>query len=575
MTEIKNTEDKSNDFYLLKVELPIKGLKVEPSLKDSKGSVYQGHVYRHNTRTMEKQLLHALFSGKHNEADVALFIYERVGNNQDIARNILDRLFRDITKNPHIDSTLLNRKKIESCFQRCCENKFIEIEAHQTIKPSKADIQSMRLMVATIMREEVGTILDKMKEAAFYLKSQGIPHRQALQMIIHVANHLLEEGLLQRANLPKESYIDQLVHNVYIGKIIPTKEKRIDSVSNPSLSITQTLPIENLRDNPWFIENRPDLIARKNFDGVVSTLKPDEINVSVPNPMRTADYLGEIDPKKRTPADKGTDVPDFYAPMLLPEEWAARHINPEGGTISPENITGNLLVMNCGWFNVFPTGEGTLTSKERINPHLATGTFPLGPVVVGGQVLAEHTLKDKGQALDAITFRNGTAAILTAEEMANNPLLYKPEVGEGENTYTINGFRILVDGKISETPENNNPNVQMPRSGIGIKEDGSLVFCVMSTGEREEGINAKEFAQFFKSMGCVTAINLDNSGSVGMAVIGRQEITDSRSTGTKITSGSDIAKNEKGEARKGRKNRPIPLALVISAKPAKKKSEEI
>lgn len=286
--------------------------------------------------------------------------------------------------------------------------------------------------------------------------------------------------------------------------------------------------------------------------------------------------MGSTDVGSRTPSDKSPNVPEYYAPMLLPEEWASRHQHPEGGTISPENLAGNLLVMNCGWFNIFPTGEGTLETKERINPHLATGTFPLGPLVVGGKVLAEHTLTDKGQALDAITFRNGKAAIFTASQLSENPEVYKPQESD-KSLFTINGFKILDGGEYIATPDNNNPNLAMPRSGIGIRADGTLVISVVTTGLREEGVTAREFAEFFMSMGCVSAINLDNSGSAAMAVVGQQEVHDARAIGVKSTAGSDIAKDTKGNVLEGRKNRPIPLALVVSPKvePRKRKSKEV
>lgn len=525
-----------------------------------------------NSRVVTQKLCAMFIAPGAKESEIAKYIFEQFGSNYKLADASLKKACQTLLANAYVDPSRIAITKVLTKYKALCKQ---EKAATSLPAPpvSRKKLEYEKLTVIRIMSEETGSVLDKVKEASIYLSAAGVSRKDALEMIKNTSQQLLDLNLLKRANLPPKENIEATIKEVYRHPESYVMENWLSKSIDPALSIAQTLPVEKLRENAWFIENRSDLVQMEKFDGIYAILKPEDLNISVPDPTQIADYLGEMDAARRTPSDKPDFVPEFYAPMLLPEEWAARHFKPQGGAKNPESIEGNVLVMNCGWFNIFPTGEGSLDTKDRINPHTATGSFPLGPLVVGDKVLADHTLTDKGQALDAIIFRDGIPSIQTAKELAENPEVYQPH--KGQSLFVINGFKILDNEQIIATPPNNNPDAQMPRSGIGIREDGSLVFCVLTTGLREEGITAKEFANFFKSLGCVSAINLDNSGSAAMAVVGRQNILDAHAIGATTTAGSDIAKDEKGKERKGRKNRPIPLALVISPKPAKAKPSEL
>ena len=60
-----------------------------------------------------------------------------------------------------------------------------------------------------------------------------------------------------------------------------------------------------------------------------------------------------------------------------------------------------------------------------------------------------------------------------------------------------------------------------PRTAIGIKADGTYLF-VVSDGrtEESEGLSLYELAEFMKSMGAVTAYNLDGGGPSTMVFNG-------------------------------------------------------
>ena len=56
------------------------------------------------------------------------------------------------------------------------------------------------------------------------------------------------------------------------------------------------------------------------------------------------------------------------------------------------------------------------------------------------------------------------------------------------------------------------------RTGVGIKPDGTLVIVATQGRETYTGLTLYEFADYFISQGCVTAVNFDGGGSTQMAV---------------------------------------------------------
>ena len=61
-----------------------------------------------------------------------------------------------------------------------------------------------------------------------------------------------------------------------------------------------------------------------------------------------------------------------------------------------------------------------------------------------------------------------------------------------------------------------------PRTAIGVLKDGTIIFVVSDGRSNDsEGLTLLELAEFMKSIGCVTAYNLDGGGSSTMYFNGK------------------------------------------------------
>lgn len=493
--------------------------------------------------------------------DIGLFLKSKMGDDSTQYKSLVDNVFDEVRHDPLLPAHCHTRQLIMDALEKPSvpANGVISLEGSE----SKKQIDKMLVHQQLV---SPGTLLDRIKSAAVFLKNNsGYSLQSAKDMIMSEVNLIMEKGLTLRAVAPEQEDILAAIVDVY-KKDDPKLVDRVHvtPMQRKQLDIQKFLMVDDLANDLTFSKIAPDLIKHPAFSGNILEVDPSKIDIFVPDPRRVADYLGGMDLNARNPLTKAHSAPDFDAPMLLTEEWATRSVMPQGGNFDPQEVIGNMVVINAGWFNIFPSGEGGQDTKERLNPHTSLASFPMGPAVSGGEVLASHTRGDKGQRLDAITFRDTGAVIHTAEEMQVDPSCYQPKNLE-DKSHTINGFKILgADGYI-HTPENNKPNLPVSRTGVGVKPDGKLVFVVATTDSREHGITARQFAQLFKEKGCISAINLDNSGSSSMTQIGKTDLYSSDKKSV-TTYGSDVAKDAEGNILPNKRNRPIPLALVIKPK---------
>lgn len=63
----------------------------------------------------------------------------------------------------------------------------------------------------------------------------------------------------------------------------------------------------------------------------------------------------------------------------------------------------------------------------------------------------------------------------------------------------------------------------LPRMGVGLRDDGSLLFCAVDGRdfERAPGMTLRQLASVLRAHGCVRAMNLDGGSSKRMVVGGR------------------------------------------------------
>lgn len=126
---------------------------------------------------------------------------------------------------------------------------------------------------------------------------------------------------------------------------------------------------------------------------------------------------------------------------------------------------------------------------------------PIGVLVVNGEVWhEEYTSSYDYLAID----RNGKAEIRKGTEKLH-----------GDEWVAVNGFTIVVkDGKNLQAKTHAIQD-RAPRTCIGIKEDGTLVLCVIDGRQApySSGMSLYEMGEVMMGMGCVDVLNCDGGGS--------------------------------------------------------------
>ena len=213
----------------------------------------------------------------------------------------------------------------------------------------------------------------------------------------------------------------------------------------------------------------------------------------------------------------------FDAPLFDLHEWRE---NWQKG--HPKSNRPDLLV-NANWFNVWDTGIAN--KGQKINPRKQDRTYLIGLSVSSGKMVSSHQVLDQENiGLDTIVFDEASkkAKLMFHQEIetlcgdqkqnrASSKTASSHSQGNiFENKNAVSGFIILQNGQMIPTPKlNNNHNNRLPRTGVGLKNDGkNAVILVIHNTKREYGVTADEFAQLFSALKCDEAINLDNSGSV-------------------------------------------------------------
>jgi exopolysaccharide biosynthesis protein len=130
--------------------------------------------------------------------------------------------------------------------------------------------------------------------------------------------------------------------------------------------------------------------------------------------------------------------------------------------------------------------------------------------------------RDEGARAGLAIYRDGTMAIYdetltTADELVVdgvwNTLSFGPALLDGGNI--VDGIEhVEVDGYLGKRSIQG----QQPRTGLGMIEPGHFVFVVVDgrSPGYSRGMTMTEFAEFFSSLGCEVAYNLDGGGSATM-----------------------------------------------------------
>jgi exopolysaccharide biosynthesis protein len=109
------------------------------------------------------------------------------------------------------------------------------------------------------------------------------------------------------------------------------------------------------------------------------------------------------------------------------------------------------------------------------------------------------------------------------------PLLPDPERDWGRTEHIVSGGPLLLwRGHRIEEPEVESISkvfflARHPRTAVGVREDGTLLFVTVDGRRPEEsvGMSLPELTDLMIELGCVSAINLDGGGSTTMVIEGK------------------------------------------------------
>ena len=164
--------------------------------------------------------------------------------------------------------------------------------------------------------------------------------------------------------------------------------------------------------------------------------------------------------------------------------------------------------------------EKTSETAETVGAVLAIngdyyGARETGYVIRNGVLYRED---GKVGQEDLVLYQDGSMGIIREEEVTAEEL-----VAQGAWQVWSFGPALLVDGEInvSATDEVAKAMQNNPRTAIGILGNGDYLM-VVSDGRTDEsqGLSLYELAEFMKSLGAVTAYNLDGGGSSTMVYQG-------------------------------------------------------
>lgn len=216
------------------------------------------------------------------------------------------------------------------------------------------------------------------------------------------------------------------------------------------------------------------------------------------------------------------DTPAFSATYTIGEETVAfQHINRVRAAGNADNLVDS-FVLYTDWYAA-STGTdntgGLEVSLQVEDDTIRHGTSMTGKVVA---------INPEGNS----PLEPGVV-VLSATALAKAPL-EKLKLGDtvqldfafedarwADVTFAIGGGRILVkDGEIQQLPDNSLHNNRNPRTAVGIKPDGTVVWMTVDGRQSgvSAGVRATTLAQLLIDKGCTWVINLDGGGSTTMAV---------------------------------------------------------
>ena len=227
-----------------------------------------------------------------------------------------------------------------------------------------------------------------------------------------------------------------------------------------------------------------------------------------------------------------TDDGDAVIPVITSDSYADGHITVKINEYTVERTAVYLAKVTLDSSEYLKTAFAQGVYGKNVTETTSEIAGSVGAVLAvngdyygareGGYVIRNGTIyRDAaipGQE-DLVIYSDGSFGTIDESEVSAEQLIADGAV------QTLSFGPVLVEnGEVKVDPDDEVKKAMgsNPRTAIGITADGTYLF-VVSDGrtEESEGLTLEELAEFMKSMGAVTAYNLDGGGSSTMVFNGK------------------------------------------------------
>ncbi len=180
-----------------------------------------------------------------------------------------------------------------------------------------------------------------------------------------------------------------------------------------------------------------------------------------------------------------------YAVYLYDNNYGEETYSPDAGRdIVLTNVSGDFSI----------SGKVTAT-VESISDNNGSVSIPEGKLLLGVSETAAEEIKERLNCLEE------------GEKVTISITLNSDEWKDIKYAVGCTGGTLITDGELDYTDES-----AAPRTAIGIKEDGTIIFYTIDGRQQgySFGVRKETLAKRLLELGCVDAVNLDGGGSTSL-----------------------------------------------------------
>ncbi len=288
------------------------------------------------------------------------------------------------------------------------------------------------------------------------------------------------------------------------------------------------IPIINYGKKVYGMDRLSALVKDANEDGlhILGGINGDFYSMQTGVPLGVMIENGEL-----ISTDNGN-----YALGFLPDGSAI--IGKPEISVSFTNLTKMSAPITIGQVNKFPTIWGVYMNTEKFYSTTVSSaesleiTVKLDSALTPGKTVSGTVIGVNHDTSNS-EIPEGCAVITVANSYEDHALFAGTEIGDNVKiditcaagwesiTTAIGGGDLILDGGVMPegTVDGDHEKVSNPRTAVGIKPDGKLIFfAAEGRSDNARGLKLVELSALMAELGCVTALNLDGGGSTTVMV---------------------------------------------------------